>query len=122
MFEHAESEYPLAWSPDGSWIAIAENIPTQGDVSQLRSFYTVLTLVRPDGSDLTRVQAVGGVSHENQKEPAIPGQWAKTVLGALASVPAWSPDGSQVAFFQVEEGSVALYTLELAAALERKTR
>ena len=117
MFEHVQSNNSLAWSPDGSWLAITESLPTQGDVSQIASYYTVLTLVRPDGSDLTRVQAVGGVTHENQKEPAIPLSYL-TVLGSLASVPAWSPDGSQVAFFQVEEGSVALYTLELAAALE----
>ena len=67
------------------------------------------------------LEAVGGVSYENQKEPAITKTSSGlTVLGALASMPAWSPDGSQIAFFQVEEGSVVLYTLELAAALERR--
>ena len=119
MFEHVQSNNSLAWSPDGSWLAITESLPTQGDVSQIASYYTVLTLVRPDGSDLTRVQAVGGVTHENQKEPAIANSYL-IVLGSLASVPAWSPDGSQIAFFQAEKGSVALYTVELAAALQER--
>ena len=119
--EQTQSSYPPVWSPEGSWIATIRSLQTQGEISEYISYYYVLTLVRPDGSGLTTLEAVGGVSYENQKEPAVTKTTSGlTVLGALASMPAWSPDGSQIAFFQVEEGSVVLYTLELAAALERR--
>ena len=115
-FEQAKSSYLPTWSSDGSWIAFVGRQQTQGKMSEYVSYHNVLTLIRPDGSDLTTVAAVAGVSQENQKERAT-GNSNLIVLGALASVPAWSPDGSRIAFFQVEQGSVVLYTLELAVAL-----
>ena len=118
--EQTQPSHPPVWSPEGSWIAFVGYQETRGETSDI-SYYYVLTLVRPDGSGLMTLEAVGGVSYENQKEPALTKTSSGlTVLGALASMPAWSPDGSQIAFFQVEEGSVVLYTLELAAALERR--
>ena len=118
LFEQAGTAYPPRWSPDGRWIALIGSVQTRGGMVE-RSHYEVVTLVRTDGSGLTTLEAVGGVSHENQREPAIPRSYL-TVLGSLASMPAWSPDGSQIAFFQAEQGSVVLYTVALSAALQER--
>ena len=118
-FEQAKTSYLPTWSPDGNWIAFVGSLHTQGEMSAYASYHNVLTLARPDGSGLTTLEGVAGVSHENQTERAIANSYI-VVLGSLASMPAWSPDGSQLAFFQVEEGSVALYTVELAAALAER--
>ena len=115
-FEQSKTRYLPTWSSDGNWIAFVGSLQTQGEMSELVSYHNVLTLIRPDGSGLTTLAAVAGVSHENQKERATANRKV-AVLGALASVPAWSPDGSRIAFFQVEERSVALYTVELASVL-----
>ena len=116
-FEQASTPYPPRWSPDGRWIALIGSVQTRGDMEEWSYYHPVVTLVRTDGSALTTLEAVAGVSYEDQKEPAIANSYL-IVLGSLASVPAWSPDGSRIAFFQVEEGSLALYTVELASALK----
>ena len=128
-FEHVQSSHAPVWSPDGSWIALVTRPSLQGrvafvtrgnphglEVTEWERGARPLALVRPDGSGLKRLRAISGVSHEYQKEHAI-AKRGLTVLGALVSVPAWSPDSSQIAFFQVEKGSVALYTIVLASAL-----
>ena len=128
-FEQTQSSHAPVWSPDGSWIALVTRPSLQGrvafvtrgnpqglEVTEWELGARPLALVRPDGSGLKRLGAIAGVSHEYQKEHAI-AKRGLTVLGALASVPAWAPDGSQIAFFQIEKGSVALYTVELASAL-----
>ncbi len=113
---HVGNSYLPVWSPDGRWIAFVGYQKTRGAMEKRAYLHAVLTLVRPDSSGLTTLEAVGGVSHKNQTERAIANS-SLIVLGSLASMPAWSPDGSRIAFFQVEEGSVALYTVELASAL-----
>ena len=118
-FEQTGTAHPPRWSPDGRWIALIGSVQTRGDMEEWSYYHPVVTLVRTDGSALTTLEAVAGVSYEDQKEPAIPGSYL-AVLGSLASMPAWSPDGSQIAFFQAEKGSVALYTVELAAALQER--
>ena len=79
--------YPPAWSADGRRIAFVaiELEPPSGWYSN------VLYTVRPDGSELTRVNRVGGMS---------------------AFRPSWSPDSEALAFASVDGRKVTIYTVK----------
>ncbi len=73
--------YPPVWSPNGSWVAF---VGIYGRYDEQARF--PLYVVRSDGSGLRE-------------------------LADTVSVPAWSPDSSQIAFFILTEESAVLYTM-----------
>jgi Tol biopolymer transport system component len=76
-----------SWSPNGDWIAFLNESGFQGD----------LFLVRPDGSDLSRLTYSNDISRD----------------GNLV----WSPDGSRIGFSALQDGRIEIFTLEVERAL-----
>ena len=70
----------LEWSPDGRWIGFLCDCPSPGSSDR-----RVLFTVRSDGTEVLD-------------------------LGEAASPPAWSPDGTRIAFFQDSEGGMEMIT------------
>jgi dipeptidyl aminopeptidase/acylaminoacyl peptidase len=79
-------DYDPAWSPDGSRIAFVRNLTRDGKDH--------LFLVDPNGSDLFRLTHCGGFC-----------------LGPGEFSPAWSPDGTHIAFASSASGSPDIYSI-----------
>lgn len=82
-----EEDWAPAWSPNGHWIAFSSKV----DASEWALF-----LVRPDGSDLTRLTSAGG------------------------EFPAWSPDGTKIVFLAARGDSAALYIINADGSNEKQ--
>ncbi len=82
-----EQDWAPAWSPLGNWIAFA---------SKVGESEWALFLVRPDGSDLTRLTYNGG------------------------EYPAWSPDGTKIVFLAYRNKIGRLYIINADGSSERQ--
>ena len=79
--------YPPVWSPDGRRLAF---IGREGS-----EFREILYVVRPDGSELTK-------------------------LGYVAGMPTWSPSGDRIAFFRADKEGLTLRTLDIGGGESRE--
>jgi Tol biopolymer transport system component len=82
-----EQDWAPAWSPLGNWIAFA---------SEVGENEWALFLVRPDGSDITRLTYNGG------------------------EYPAWSPDGTKIVFLAYRNKIGRLYIINADGSSERQ--
>jgi Tol biopolymer transport system component len=85
-----------AWSPDGSLIAFASD--------RVSPFNTEIYVIRPDGTGLRRLTDTGG---------------SDGVLGD-DSMPAWSPDGTQIAFASNRDQQSELYVMNADGSRQRR--
>ena len=88
-------EWPPAWSPDGSRIAVLDKVGSRGDVYGL-------IVVNPDGSG--RVVKIDDPGAGNRTDP---------IYGPPGGL-VWSPDGSRLAFFDSTDphGSARIYVVD----------
>ncbi|MBD0347933.1 MAG: PD40 domain-containing protein [Thermoleophilia bacterium] len=85
-----------SWSPDGRWIVFASN--------RLGYFNMDLYRVRPDGKGLRRLTFTRG----SERRPGDEG------------TPAWSPDGTQIAFSTNRDGQQELYVMAADGKSQRR--
>jgi TolB protein len=99
LTRHLEAQ--PAWSPDGTTIAFARDNPTLTSKA--------IWLMNPDGS--------------NQRQLTLPPQDPDNEMYGSDSLPAWSPDGEQIAFTRAYRGRTDIYAIRLdGTRLRRLTK
>ena len=119
----AEDSWPR-WSPNGQWIAFYSNANDESDYE--------IYLIRPDGTDLTRVTYHAGLDQypewsPNGKQLAIrrdldiylidvdgsnPIQLTSATAPAFNQMASWSPDGKQIAFLSTSAGYASVFVMD----------
>ena len=115
---NADDEWPR-WSPNGKWIAFHSNIDGNYEIY----------VIRPDGTDLTRVTTYPGLDQFPEWSPSskrlairrdsdiyvirADGSNPKqlTSQAAINQMASWSADGEQIAFMSTREGYPSVFVM-----------
>ncbi len=93
LIDNEVNDSDLAWSPDGEWLAFSLSHRVGYNVDLGRNeFNQELYIIRPDGSD--RVQLTDHPARDTE--------------------PAWSPDGTKIAFASDRDGDTDIYVMDIA--------